>query len=322
MNSFGVWYKPNNSAIESSLNLHINLWRLPYTIKRKWWFNKTTQKDFIDFGLKIDNYKEIEYIKFAIPFHVTDKNLFCLFDIIMDNKLLRPLFNQDMQIEHLEGSNCAKINSELNEDEKYRFNLTKFKNGNIQFSHVDEYSIVKMTIPSAVKKLAGNRLYFRFRINHEDVSNLTYCYRPKNSIFVSAFHVTEISEMLFNRKRNIPEEIGLQPGEKDFKLDLVNYFLLHEADDILIQSHKPLSSLRRLESDIWGKYINDSNYKFKNIFAYQWNDTAEENNFNALIKMRREKNNWKTILIFVLILAILTVSFNLVSNYFQCLLDK
>lgn len=320
MKSFGIWYKPTNIMIDSELNLHINLWRLPYKINRRCMIDKTIQKDFLDFGLKFNNFRDIEYIKFAIPFHIEKGDIICLYEILMNCKLLRPLFNFEISIHQSEGGSNSKINWDYKEDDKRRFIITKISEENIQISYLNGYSIVKFTIPEEVKALDGNILYFRIRIIHSEINKLTYCYRPKNSALSSAFYLTEICEFLINRKRNIPEEVRVLPNEKDFNLKLVNFFLLHEADDVLVQSHKVLSSLRRLETDIWQDYINDSAYSFKNIFAYQWNDDADDNNFNALIKIRREKNNLKTIFVFIILLGFLTIAFNLISNCIQRLL--
>lgn len=190
MKSFGIWYKPTNNSIDSELNLHINLWRLPYRATRKFWIDKTIQKDFLDFGLKFTNFREIEYIKFAIPFPIEKNDILCLYEILMQSKLLRPLFNFEISIQQSEGGSNSKINWNFEELDKRRFIISKISEENIQILHINGYSILKLSIPEEVKALDGNTLYFRFRIIHTEINKLTYCYRPKNSALSSAFYLT------------------------------------------------------------------------------------------------------------------------------------
>lgn len=317
MKSFGVWYKSKKQNKVEELNLHVNLWKLPKKVKRKYWISKTVIDDFLDLGFKLENYKNIEFIKIAIPEKLNLDDITCLYETVNKGELLRSIFNREINKTGIEGNNFIEVTETDSNDKKQKFNFIKLNSQNCEIENHKEYTILKIYIKDEICDLESNQLYFRFRINSMVVNTLSQSFKPKNSVLVSSFHKTEITEFLVNRKRNMPTGLILK-DEDEFNIKKINFFVFIGGDRDLIQSHKPLDSLRKLEADIWRKYIMDNQYLVQNIFAYQWNDNAKDNNFNALIKFRKENSNYKTILGFVLLFFILSILSKLIYSLLDC----
>jgi len=317
MNSFGVWYKSKDTNSVEKLNLHVNLWKLPKKIKRRYWFSKTIIDDFLDLGFKIDNYKNIDFIKVAIPEKLKWDDIFCLYDTVNKGELLRSIFNREINKTGIEGNNFIEVTETDSADKEQKFNFIKLSPQNCEIENHNDYTILKILIKDEILKLKSNQLYFRFRVSSKVINSLSQSYKPKNSILVSSFHKTEITEFLVNRKRNMPTGLILS-DEDEFDIKKINFFVFIGGNRDLIQSHKPLDSLRKLEDKIWRKYITDNQYLIQNIFAYQWNDNAKDNNFNALIKFRKENSNYSTIVVFVLLFLTLSIVSKLLYSFLEC----
>jgi hypothetical protein len=173
-------------------------------------------------------------------------------------------------------------------------------------------SIIKIHNP---QELANKKHYYRIRLKNSYVDSISRIYTPPNSALESAFSQTELVDFRLNEKRNLNssllEKMRLE-GEVSFTK--THLFLMREASDDYVYSHKPPNGSRQLERDLWKGYIG-GDYSFDNIIAYHWKETNTHNSFSAFVKFRFIRCNPLTIATFIIIIIILGILAGLAANY-------
>jgi hypothetical protein len=99
------------------------------------------------------------------------------------------------------------------------------------------------------------------------------------------------------------------------KIKKCHFFFICSFNEDVFGSHKPYLNCRNLENYRWLYYVGEHLLNSKHVFiAYHWKE-ENRSDLNFLIKTKFEKNNWKTIFVYISILFGLTVIFNLISNW-------
>jgi len=172
-------------------------------------------------------------------------------------------------------------------------------------------SIIKIRI---AQELADKKHYYRIRLKNSYVDSVSHIYTPPNSVLESAFSQTELVDFRLNEKRNLNRsllEMIRSDGETNF--NKTHLFLMREASDDYVYSHKPPSGSRQLEVDLWKGYVGDD-YSFDKIIAYHWKETNTHNSFSAFVKFRYIRCNPLTIAAFIIIIIILGFLSGLAAN--------
>lgn len=98
MKSFGMWYQEqNNQNLEHKspkFDLHVNFWSLE-DIKT----SSGVREPYLDLGIKIENYKQLECLTFFCPFEVDAKEIEDLSEKMSLKDNANIIFNDDCEIE-------------------------------------------------------------------------------------------------------------------------------------------------------------------------------------------------------------------------------
>jgi hypothetical protein len=310
MKSLALWYKPKGVEPKetATVEMHVNLWKLPSIRKKEF-------ERFIDIGLLITNAKSIKELCIFYPTKIDKSQVIDLGDKIVnssDVKLLNTLFNANYNKVQISNSNYWEINNSLNEK---LFSIYKLESSNITVSELNSGTKISICFKGKIQ----DNTYIRIRINHDYTSLFSHIDKPSNAIFQSAFSKTEIIDFRINEARELSNEL-LQDIDTEgdiYFFSKIHFFFICSSREEFLFSHVPFISARQLEKDRWKDYIGLDNIKDEAILAYHWKvkqDDKPINDFNALVQTKYENNTRRTIVKYIIILMILTIIFNLLSN--------
>ena len=302
MNCIAIWC--SSAKIQSashSLEVHFNLWKLG---------KGRNANCFLDIGLMIPT-TEASHINVFIPEPVARSDIEDLGITFKENPdLVSALFNEDYRVSSRAKEKIVEV---LDFDRTPIFYIYVLDlNSDVAIENAYGGSIIKIRIP---KELANEKHYYRIRLKNSYVDSISHIYTPPNSVLESAFSQTELVDFRLNEKRNLNssllERIRLE-GEVSF--NKTHLFLMREASDDYVHSHKPPNGSRQLEVDLWKGYMGDDS-SFDKIIAYHWKETNIHNSLSAFVKFRYIRCNPLTIATFIVIIIILGILSGLVANF-------
>jgi len=224
-------------------------------------------------------------------------------------ELVSSLFNEDYRVSPRPNEKIIEVLDAERVPVFYIYALDL--NSDIAIEDAYGGSIITIRIP---RELAEEKHYYRIRLTNPYVDSISHIYTPPNSVLESAFLQTELVDFRVNEKRNLNssllERMRLE-GEVSFSK--THLFLMREASDDYICSHKPPNGGRQLEVDLWKEYIGHD-YSFDKIIAYHWKETSTHNSFSAFAKFRFIRCSRLTIATFITIIIGLGVLAGVLAN--------
>ena len=301
--SIAIWYQPKKE-LETKLKdaeLHFNLWKLP---------SKRAFIRFLDIGIKLNSTTDVEELKLYLPCTLKDYEITDIVgNFITNSELISTIFNEYYHVSSEATSNLSVLTNLKDETE---FSIYKLESSKISKIDKHDGSIVSIKLPKC-----DSKIYIRLRISGKFVTNLSAIQKPSNSILQSAFSKVELIDFRVNEARDLNNAL-LEEIESEQRLSIskVHFFFVCSSSEDFYISHTPYLNCRKLETSRWKPYIgNDTEIDNKGgILAYHWKDKNIPD-YSVLVKTKFESNNWITILIYVGILLLLSIIFNLLSNY-------
>lgn len=296
-NSLQIWYEGETDA--SKLKLDVNVWRLKRTFRRK---------IYLDFGVKVLEPEAVNRIFMYLPFDIMKENIKDLGEKLTDQFLLNGIFNENYVV------NSKAKNIYVNEENNNSviFSIYQLDN-NLDIRVERRYS---GTIVSFDVKDIKYPMYYRFRIETNNYGTLFEKYKPRNSFFDSAFVETEIIDFRINEKRNQDRGlVELIEDNKKFTIKSINFFVMTPIQDEINSDGINLVYKRQIEmGNFWKSYLG---CEYKRMSVYKCKTTSDIKvieDFNCFCKINYRKSNFGTILIYLLVLCLLAVLFNTLSN--------
>lgn len=326
MQSFAVWCLKNNPGADSQylMDLHVNLWDL------------TDESPYIDFGIKIINFRDLAQICVQTPFYITQSDIEDLSIKLKKESIAYLVFNDDCKV--ISDRHCSKIqlSPESSDNHLLLYDLTENNyviNNNRDGSETYLYFSFKGIIGNSKYKECNN-LYIRFRINSEKIKDELFCrIKDKNIYFESKITKHDILDFKINKIRNISEESIDEFHTKHFELANFNkiHLLVMESSEKEISLYSsPFHECRRLENG-WIEYIREGKQtktqKCDDIIAYHWKKAPEGDKetikeYSNMIKISGSVSSWRIIAMYVLIVLILGISGSLIANLINTFLPK
>lgn len=307
-NSLGFW-----TDSEVDVNLHFNLWKLPYKKKKR----DEEHKYFLDTGLllKKSEISEDLILKIFVPFSLENQNFLDLSEImIKDKHLLNATFNRPLVCVRDNVRNRYFIKDEDNVNES--FFMHTLKDGNIKIIKYDkEYSEITIKINKEVLKEKDT--YIRFRVNLLSEKFSTYV-QDDDYFLKSAYKKEELVEFRINELRNLSIKIQdfFANELNKIKVTQIHYFLVRSNDANLILSHKAFKRCRSVEHNIWQQYINDENCDLKDnksILSYHWSESGDDiPHYGAFAKFSYTRSDRFKLYLFIFIFV--SIILELVAN--------
>lgn len=311
MNSFGIWAKYKAGVeYKKAVDVHANLWDI----------GKNSDSAFIDFGLMIPEYKNLETIAIVLPFSVPIDSIKDLSDIICEKKIGSLVFNT-VCVSHSGGRAGSYETKTLSLDNSDRHILllpiadkSDYYGIVVKVEDVEELTCIRIDFSGLREEFKGyEKLYLRFRVRNSQIKDAMFCKLKKKNYFLeSAFTETKIVDFMVNELRSIKTEVNEKMTNQKLELvelSKVHFFVMEPAEREVFSDKM---ECRRLEPG-WDKYIEES-YKFDTL-VYHWSKKAEDgknlSNYSELVKVTSAETNRRLILGYVLAGIALSITANI-----------
>ena len=326
MQSFAVWCRKNDPRKDSqyTLDLHVNLWDLTY------------ESPYIDFGIKIKNFRDLDQICVQIPFYITKSEIEDLSIKLKKESIAYLVFNDDCKV--ISDRHFIKIQLSPESSDNHLLLYVLEDNNYIILNNQDGsetyiYFSFQNIINNAKYKECNN-IYIRFRINSEKIKDELFCrIKDKNIYFESAIIKHDILDFKINKIRNISEGSIDRFRTEQYELASFNkiHLLVMESSEKEISLYSsPFHECRRLENG-WIEYLREGKQtktkKCHDIIAYHWKKSPESENgtikeYSNMIKISGSVSSWRIITIYVIIVLIIGISGSLIANFINSLFPQ
>lgn len=296
-NSIQIWYKGDQG---SKLVLDVNVWRIKHFLR----------KTYIDFGLKISEADKVKEVFIYFPFDVGENDIIDLGCKFSEAKMLTGIFNENY-VAKIDNKN---IDVSDNKTEKIVFSIYQIDtHKDIKF----ERNYGGIIVSFDVKPNHGYDRYFRFRISLKKYGTFIEHYQPKNSFFESAFTETELLDFRVNERRN--QELSLIETTTEnarFEIEDINFFVMSPIQDEVTADGINLVYKRQLEAgNFWKEYLGCSYNRMSVYKCNNFNKSGKIESFSCFGKINYRRSNFITIFKYLIVLCIITLTYNIISNY-------
>ncbi|WP_190234431.1 hypothetical protein, partial [Mesorhizobium sp. M4A.F.Ca.ET.050.02.1.1] len=142
-------------------------------------------------------------------------------------------------------------------------------------------------------KIGDQYVRLRIRVPFHVANGFVSEIDAKDSAFLSTISTSEIVEFRLNERRNFSASIleRLGGGADLIDVSAVHYFLIRDMTVEMTQSHTGFKKMRRLEPEIWERYLRDEpQFNAQNMIIYHWSSIAPSQStvesFTALATFR------------------------------------
>lgn len=336
MRSFAVWYDACTNGEASDIDgvhadLHVNYWsRLPY--------NGCEDSCFFDFGIKVENIKNVSRINIYCPYEVEEKDIIDLGGKISNDTLINAIFNENYPIKLGVPKHCLVYANNLNDrslikkfviyalDESSEIELkqlkrTKNRNDDPGKKEAHKGTIIALLIKDLIKNAPRgmeNELcyYFRIRIlaNKEKLELITREVKNVN-VFRDAIETTELMDFRINDIRSCCDVVKDKfLINQKFIFDSIHFLVMRDVDHKVVAEGLNYTC-RLLEQDIWNQYLDNLQ---DNILAYHFKKKKENDilvsDLVVLIKFTYKKITFTTIIWYLISAITIGLLINLLSE--------
>ena len=340
MDSMALAYKPKPGKPSTpndsfSVKVNINLWT-----QCGW----ESELPVLDIGLMLYNLSLVDELRLYFPFELNVEEITDLCDLLAhDNDLTGAVFNEPYSI-HIDPSAPKKARVELvpgqnppkksdspfvlySLDPKNDIKLETFI-GNTAgvdvkgtFANISVASIVDEKVAGTTTKKTN--YYLRFRIQSPQLANCVREYKAPNRFFETIVNSTYMVELRFNNTRSMTctlvEKLTSRDGYQLAPIQSLHMLLMTKVYvDVDSSSFK---SSRAIEENIWNKYVEEISGKKppKDIIAYHAKSSSEDvasgiGSWEFFARMKAGKFSIQDIIPYILLLAIFSISFNVLTD--------
>lgn len=279
--------KGTSTSDEGVAELHVNIWKINdgrILPKIKFYF---------DFGLKFD--QSVESIYVYIPFNIVEngKDYDLVNQLQNNNQLLCTVFNNNLKSELAQGTTFVPVKNHKDDVLFYLHQLgsTKF-DCNKFFIGKDKKqkqigTLLKINIQGDIEDQIksnqsrdGAKIYIRFRIQPQNVTDIVRSEHISNDLFQAAFSKIDMFDFRINETRDINTDVTDKlkgDGFKMFTFDKVHLFFMAESKENIENGSSIKIDSRLLESELWSHYLPKGTHR-SDYIAHHWKKRDAKNN--------------------------------------------
>lgn len=320
MRSFGIWYSNGNTKAENhaaetfKADLHINLW----DIEEKYGHDALP---FIDIGLSIEAFREIDEICLLIPFSVPRSEFEDLSGKLSDAESASLVFNDNCTLIQNGASVRSLMLSEAGGREKLLYPLEE---KDYQSSD-DGKTIIKFNLQEIRKDHIYDQfedLYIRFRIRSKKIKEELFCdIKRKNQFLESGFTKTQVIDIKINKKRNISENDlkRMRMNKFDFlAFEKIHFLVMEPANHDVEVLGRDFIECRKLEEE-WENYLPDDS-SIQDVLVYHWKRKSgngeKMKEYAQMVKVTGAATSWGLIAGYVFVVIFMGIVTNALFSVF------
>jgi len=174
-NSIAIWADKKGAGDDVYIDIDLNLWLSRYKnslitslvrkvgifFKQKWFYENHID-NYIEFGIKISNYKKVEQVHIYFPYSISHHDIKDIVPELTNISTLNALFNEKMNISQEDGGFYLISSKKKTEEKSFVASASYFEKEDIK--HIEgEGSLLTLKIPHSDNDV--NVIYKRIRIN-------------------------------------------------------------------------------------------------------------------------------------------------------------
>lgn len=292
-NGIAIWWDGEQNS-DIKIHIDVNVWN---TIK-------TDDVDYIEFGIKITNYKDLQKLYIYLPYKFDDNDIEDKSKNFGDKSFVSALFNENIRItSHEENYTEIDLIEKKEKFYSYRPNLTIEDN--------------ILTITPKKFKFGGNYVYYRIRINK--IENIFTKVKDNNFFLEGIFREVGFVEFDINSLRRLPDEIADKlTASNKIKFGSMHFYYMTDTNTNMIYHSMPNKNSRILEKHIWDGYLkgkNKSEADEQKIIALHWHQKDSFQDFSLFLKLSYTLRSNLAIYIAYITLLIIGMIGGLSGNY-------
>ena len=318
-NSIAIWAdKKDDDNVD--IDIDLNLWLSRYKnsffkslvrrtgifFKQKWFYENHVD-NYIEFGIKISDYKKVDQIHIYFPYNISHHDIKDIVPELTNITTLNALFNEKMNISQEDGGFYLISSKRGTEKKSFVASASYFEKEDIKQIE-GEGCLLTLKIPHSVNDV--NVIYKRIRI--KKLEKFVAEFSSNNFFIEGLFKKLQTVEININSLRRLPKYV-IDSMNGNHKIKSVNFFMMTDIFMNLIFHSQDIKSSRILEEDTWNKYLGiDKSFKgLKKVVAYQWKSEKDIEDYNLFVKLEKTEKRW--MLFFLSILFI--IFFGIISGY-------
>lgn len=337
MESFAFWCSKREGSTDRygiDVVANFNLW-MP---------NRSNDAPALDVGFKISHPSQkvresernpqdapisicelIESISFYCPFKVDLEDFEDLSKIMKDIDVTSAIFNENCTVETTRDYRYDIIKTQ-HDGKDDNFYLCSFESEALSFTPRNEGTEIHFSLNQENKD--DKPIYMRFRIKSQGLKGIATPSKARDRLLTSAFTKEGVIDFRFNDYRTMNRSLWrTADGTKDSHVDLSGmqvHFLLMTKANVNVKHWSDLKEVRPLEKNIWKSYLpngsSQSNVKTSTEsteVAWHWKSKkgATDDGYKLYLLLQTNVSNWKTILMYLAILLLITIVFDGISEW-------
>ena len=280
-------------------------------------------KSYVDIAVRIRGVKTVKSLNVYVPYAVTGEEIEDVSLLFRDTKILQATFSAACIVDYQKNAHTSEIayNGKT-------VDIVHFSTLEPQLRLLSEGTLITIDLEKLRPYLDNDEAYFVWRMPHKsldeifksrvDVGNIID--RLRDLITTPVVSEKYGYSIRINESRLLPEaitRIGVFHRQKLKKAVIT----LSVAEDYELND-SGCYRIRRLEEDLYKHYL-PVDYDREDVITYQWNQSREHNfqgQFNFYYSITREAVSKGSMLLYILLLLLIGVIGDLISNSFQALL--
>jgi hypothetical protein len=296
--SVAIWHDTSPIGADGyapRVEVHINIWRSNQR-------SADEHFDLFDVGLRFKEVRALQSLSMSLPFEIGRDGVSDLFEVMHDASTVSAIFNETLVPRAMQDDgNCFPVSHA--EKKGTQFYVWRCPDQALQFSKIgagrDRGTIITIGdefFRGLQSRVGDHYLRLRIKVPVGLPNGFVSSNDPKDSGFLSTISTNEIVEFRLNERRNFSPDTRSRLEADDcglIDISALHYFLIRDMGVEMTQSHAGFRKMRRLEPDMWDRYLADCPGfdRPDNMIIYHWAAFGDQpsgrvESFNALATFR------------------------------------
>ena len=293
---------------EDTSTIHINDWLNP------------KGKSYVDIAIHIRGIRVSKALNVYVPFSVTQDEIEDVSLSFGNTKILQAIFSAACIVDYQKNRHTSEIAYNGKTVDIVHISTTSFK-----AEPLSKGTLLRVDLQELQPYLDNDEAYFIWRMPHKsldaifkpcvDVGNVLE--RMRDLITTPVVSEKYGYSIRINESRLLPEEVTRIGAFHRQKLNKAVITL--SVDENYELNDAGCYRIRRLEENLYESYL-PADYPTEDVITYQWNQNRENNfqgQFNFYFSITRESISKGSMLLYVILLLVIGVAGDLLSNLIQ-----
>ena len=280
-------------------------------------------KSYVDVAIRIRGVKNVKSLNVYVPFFVQEDEIADVSLMFRDTKILQATFSAACIVDYKKNAHTSEIayNGKT-------VDIVHISTVERQIKLLSEGTLIHIDLEKLQPFLDNDEAYFVWRMPHKTLDDI---FRPHVDVgnvldrLRDLITTPVVSEkygysIRINESRLLPEEITRIGAFHRQKLKKA--VITISVDENYELNDAGCYRIRRLEENLYKEYL-PSDYRTEDVITYQWNQNRDNNfqgQFNFYYSLTRDSVSKGSMLLYMILLLLISLISDVISNAVQALL--